>query len=439
MAFIYSLVAEFCLMVFICMGVTILKKCTSSRETHLVFALCISAGFLAFCDVFAYTAFLPFKFFNQDFYEFLRLVKYVSLYSFTPIMLHIILCKSKPALLIKYDFLNYIIYLPSLILIAADLITVRYFKYIDIHIPDYIKIFNYVFHGILIMLLLISWRRNTGFVLEKKQIFIILACGFSALAAVLIYKLTMASVLPVPDFSEIFLLATILGIWFAISRYNFIGITELIKSEEIIEKVNDFIFIADCKKNIIKVNYSLLVNLGFKKSELIGCQYCKLFSADFDASGLFSGNSTDNTYECDMVTVSGKSIPVVVKPRIIRDVSGDTAGILVICQDMRTVRELQLEVSQRIRNELQLNYLGMHDALTGLHNRTYFEQEIQKLEQSGRRFIGIMICDVDGLKIINDTLGHAKGDELLKKTTKLLLESKFEKIVIARIGGDEFA
>ena len=439
MTFVYSLVAEFCLIVFIYMGVIILKKCTPSRETRLVFALCVNAGFWAFCDVFAYTAFLPFRLFDQGFYEFWRLAKYMSIYSFTPIILHIIFCKSKPDLLQKYNFLNYTIYLPALILMAADLFSVKYYKTIDFYLSVYIHIINYFFHAILIILLLILWKRSTGFVREKKQITIILTFGFKALAAALTYEMLRASGLPVPDFAEVFLLITILGIWFAISRYNFIGITELIKSEEIIEKVNDFVFIADWKKNIIKVNNSLLVSLGFNKNELIGRQYCKLFNAGFNASGFFLDSSADNMYECDMVTASGDSIPVVARPRIIRDLSGDTAGLLVICKDMRIVRELQVEVSQRMKNEMQLSYLGMHDALTGLHNRTYFEQEIQKLEQSGRKTIGIIICDVDGLKIINDTLGHAKGDELLKRTTRLLLETKLEKIVIARIGGDEFA
>ena len=439
MTFAYSLVAQLCLIICIYMGVIILKKCTPSKETYLVFALCISAGFWAFCDVFTYTRFLPFRLFDRSFYEFWRLAKYVSIYSFTPLILHIVLCKSKPVLLLKYNFLNYAIYFPALFMTAADLFLADYYKGIDINISVCFHILSYIFYGILIMLLLIIWRRSTGFIREKKQISIILTCGFSALAIAIPYEMLSELVLYTPDFAEVFLLTIILGIWLAITRYNFIGISELIKSEEIIDKVNDFVFIADWKKNIIKVNNSLLVNLGFNKSELIGKQYLKLFNEGFNPSEFFLDNCDDNTYECDMVTASGNSIPVVVRPRVIRDLSGDTAGVLVICKDMRIVRELQVEVTQRMKKEMQLNYLGMHDALTGLHNRTYFEQEIQKLEQSGRKTIGIMICDVDGLKIINDTLGHVKGDELLKKTTRLLLETRLERIVIARIGGDEFA
>lgn len=439
MTFIYSLVARLCLIIYIHMGVIILKKCTPSKETRLVLALCISAGFWAFCDAFAYTVFLPSRLFTQDFYEFWRLAKYLSIYSFTPIILHIMLCKSKPVLLQKYKFLNYMIYLPALIFMAADLFSSALNEAGNIYIKVDYAMLNYFFHGALIMLLLILWRRNTRFAREKKQIAIILTSGLTASAVALAYEALRSSGLTGPDFAEVFLLITILGIWLAITRYNFIGITELIKSEEIIEKVNDFVFIADWKENIIKVNNSLLVNLGFEKSELIGCQFRKLFSDCNDASQLFLDNNIDSMYECDMVAASGSSIPVVARPRIIRDLSGGTVGLLVICKDMRIVRELQLEVSQRMKNEMQLNYMGMHDALTGLHNRTYFEQEIQKLEQSGRNAVGIIICDVDGLKIINDTLGHAKGDDLLKTTTRLLLKTGLEKIVIARIGGDEFA
>jgi len=439
MTFVYSLVAQLCLIIYIYMGVVILKKCMPSKETHLIFALCISAGFLAFCNIFAYTEFLPFRLFNRGFYEFWTLAKYLSIYSLAPIMLHIILCKSKPAFLLKYNFLNCAIYFPALFMMAVGSLSANYYKRIGINTPVSFHILNCTFYGIGILLLLIIWRRSTGSIREEKQIYIISYCGILTFVLAIAYKILRMSGFHAPDFAEGFLLIIILGIWLAITRYSFVGIAELIKSEEIIEKVNDFVFIADCKNNIIKVNKSLLANLGFIKSELIGNQYFKLFNEDFNASDFFLGNNDDSTYECDMVTASGNSIPVVARPKIIRDLSGDTAGLLVICKDIRIVRELQVEVSQRMKKEMQLNYLGMHDALTGLHNRTYFEQEIQKLEQSGRKTIGIMICDVDGLKIINDTLGHVKGDELLKTTTRLLLDTRLEKIVIARIGGDEFA
>lgn len=85
----------------------------------------------------------------------------------------------------------------------------------------------------------------------------------------------------------------------------------------------------------------------------------------------------------------------------------------------------------------QLEFLSLHDALTGLYNRTFFEEEIMRL-QGKNRSVGIVVCDVDGLKMINDTLGHRAGDELLKVAANIL-KAACPRDIIARVGGDEFA
>ena len=66
-------------------------------------------------------------------------------------------------------------------------------------------------------------------------------------------------------------------------------------------------------------------------------------------------------------------------------------------------------VTMRKRMENEMKYLSLHDALTKLYNRAFFEDELKRLEGVGEEQIGLIVCDVDGLKIINDTLGHAMG------------------------------
>jgi len=93
------------------------------------------------------------------------------------------------------------------------------------------------------------------------------------------------------------------------------------------------------------------------------------------------------------------------------------------------------------RKELQnrLEFLSMHDSLTWLFNRNRFEQEMQRLEGIDSQCAGLIICDIDGLKFINDSLGHETGDTLLT-TTGFLLHSVFgDEGIVARVGGDEFA
>jgi diguanylate cyclase (GGDEF)-like protein/PAS domain S-box-containing protein len=89
--------------------------------------------------------------------------------------------------------------------------------------------------------------------------------------------------------------------------------------------------------------------------------------------------------------------------------------------------------------EQRLWHLSTHDALTGLYNRTYFEEELARLEHSGTTPVSIAVVDVDGLKSVNDRDGHAAGDELLKRTAVVLKSAARAEDVVSRIGGDEFA
>lgn len=87
----------------------------------------------------------------------------------------------------------------------------------------------------------------------------------------------------------------------------------------------------------------------------------------------------------------------------------------------------------------KLQFMSMHDALTGLYNRAYFEEELARLDKSRRFPISLIIVDVNWLKHTNDVLGHYAGDELLQLTAKVLRKTFRAEDIIARIGGDEFA
>jgi two-component system cell cycle response regulator len=88
--------------------------------------------------------------------------------------------------------------------------------------------------------------------------------------------------------------------------------------------------------------------------------------------------------------------------------------------------------------EEKILYLSMHDTLTGLYNRGYFEEEMARIEQ-GRCFpVSILMADLDGLKKINDTQGHAIGDRLIRDAANILRQAVRPSDVVARLGGDEF-
>jgi diguanylate cyclase (GGDEF)-like protein/PAS domain S-box-containing protein len=97
------------------------------------------------------------------------------------------------------------------------------------------------------------------------------------------------------------------------------------------------------------------------------------------------------------------------------------------------------DVTERMLLEERLTEMGYRDALTGLYNRGYFEEELKRLDRRRSGSVGLFIVDVDGLKVINDALGHDAGDELLRRTARTLVECFRQEDLIARIGGDEFA
>ncbi len=113
-------------------------------------------------------------------------------------------------------------------------------------------------------------------------------------------------------------------------------------------------------------------------------------------------------------------------------------GILraLTCLVNTVTSELNERTSELQMANEQLQYTSMHDALTGLYNRGYFEQQLIQLEAASP---GIIICDVDGLKLINDTFGHNMGDAILIASANILRSTSDPGTVVARIGGDEFS
>ena len=101
-----------------------------------------------------------------------------------------------------------------------------------------------------------------------------------------------------------------------------------------------------------------------------------------------------------------------------------------------------VDVSERRRYEQRLAHLADHDVLTGLANRRRFDEELTRHLERCRRHGpdgALLMIDLDNFKEVNDTLGHAAGDELIVSTAALLRSRVRSTDVVARLGGDEFA
>lgn len=112
----------------------------------------------------------------------------------------------------------------------------------------------------------------------------------------------------------------------------------------------------------------------------------------------------------------------------IKDEKGNTIGVVLVFRD----------VSEKKEQSKEIEYLSFHDALTGLYNRRFLEEELKRLDVERNLPISIIMGDVNGLKLTNDIFGHAQGDEFLKKIADVMRNVCRGDDIIARWGGDEF-
>jgi diguanylate cyclase (GGDEF)-like protein/putative nucleotidyltransferase with HDIG domain len=96
------------------------------------------------------------------------------------------------------------------------------------------------------------------------------------------------------------------------------------------------------------------------------------------------------------------------------------------------------DISEVKIKENKILYLSYHDYLTGLYNRRYFDQKLAATDRQKNYPISLVMADVNGLKLINDSFGHHMGDKLLKKAAILMQGALRKCDLIARLGGDEF-
>jgi diguanylate cyclase (GGDEF)-like protein/PAS domain S-box-containing protein len=97
------------------------------------------------------------------------------------------------------------------------------------------------------------------------------------------------------------------------------------------------------------------------------------------------------------------------------------------------------DITEKIKKRKEIKYYSYHDQMTDLYNRRYFEIQMERLNKSDRYPIAIIIGDLDGLKLVNDTYGHQQGDSYIKNMAEILKSVIREEDILARFGGDEFA
>lgn len=117
-----------------------------------------------------------------------------------------------------------------------------------------------------------------------------------------------------------------------------------------------------------------------------------------------------------------------------------TNGYCVVNADGQLIKftGMDIDITYLKKIEDKIRYVSYHDQLTGLYNRSFFEEELKRLDTQRNYPLGLFSLDVNGLKLINDAFGHKAGDELLVKVANVLKKECRQDDIIARLGGDEF-
>lgn len=216
---------------------------------------------------------------------------------------------------------------------------------------------------------------------------------------------------------------------------------------DIIEFLPDATFVIDQNQNVVAWSRTIEKITGVKKEDILG-------KGDYAYSVPFYKNKQPmliNLVNCDdaeikryyknaqkkgpvlfaevNVTITGKQKTLWVTASPLFNKNNELMGAIESIRD----------ISERKEAEAELIYLSLHDQLTGLYNRAHFEEELRRLNSDHSPIVGIIMCDVDGLKLINDSLGHNAGDKFLRSAARLIKKAFRDSDVVARVGGDEFA
>ncbi len=204
--------------------------------------------------------------------------------------------------------------------------------------------------------------------------------------------------------------------------------------KKIIDSVYDMIYLHDLRGNIIDVNERALEETGYTWEEITDMKVFNLHP-DVDVPKYDRQNIYDSWEDCNVgesvsfqvehVGKDGEPIPVEIDAGKVGN-NGQEYMIAFV-----------RDITDRKNKENRILYLSYHDVLTGLYNRRYFEEKLETISEAILP-VSLIMADLNGLKIVNNSYGHTTGDKVLVKAANILEEETPEKATVARFGSDEF-
>ena len=185
---------------------------------------------------------------------------------------------------------------------------------------------------------------------------------------------------------------------------------------------------------LLDANASACEAYGYAKGELLGLSVGDLLDGDTQARAL-----TDVDEE--LCGGRARTVEVVARRKEGETFSAEVRVGLVESRGGRLLMALVRDISERKRSQQQIEYLGEHDILTGLPNCRLFTRHVEgavERARRGRHEVAVLHVDLNRFKLINQGLGAAAGDELLRQTASRLREAAHSMDVVARYSADEF-
>lgn len=333
---------------------------------------------------------------------------------------------------------------------------------------DYFLNIYYISYMLIGIFLLGIWGKNTKVKREKKQskiisVTLIIVLVMGSITDVILPTLGMPLI---PPIAIIFTLIPIGGIWYSIKKYRLMNLNPENVVLDVLKIMNEGLIIANQEGIINSVNKGAEKLLCYDEKQLKDQPIDVIFLEKTDISKM----NDSNVFELDLLSKNNVSFPVLFSSSVLKDEWGDKFGSVVIFKDLSEIKrvqnklkeaydeleirvqnrtrelsqankELKNEIDVRISMEERIKKLAFYDYLTNLPNRRLFNDRLnQELLESVRNEmpLAIMFLDLDSFKMINDTMGHVQGDELLKEVAKRLTCTIRKSDTVARVGGDEF-
>jgi len=192
--------------------------------------------------------------------------------------------------------------------------------------------------------------------------------------------------------------------------------------ETIFENMCDGMILTDSKGNILKLNSASQKIFNTSINEVAGKPLGHLMGGVNEDADFFSGKNDFS------IGNNGSRAFFNTRQTDIKSNKGSILGKIIVLRDITEIR----------KKEESIKYLSFYDKLTGTYNRAFFDIELQRLNSKRQMPLSMVLGDLNGLKLVNDTFGHIYGDKLIKKIADILKACFRKEDIIARWGGDEF-